>query len=144
MNRFFEVKVRYEKIDASGKEKMVTEPYLIDGVSFGDTEASIHKEMEPYITGEFEVVSEKIANFAEIVENPSGDRWFKCKVVFVSIDEEKGVEKKSATWMLVQALNVNQAYRWLQNHLKDTVSDFEIPSVAESPIMDVFVKNVKA
>ena len=33
-NNWFECKVKYVKIDENGKEKKVTEPYLIDAVSF--------------------------------------------------------------------------------------------------------------
>lgn len=138
MNTWFECKVKYQKMVADGKEKMVTEPYLIDAVSFTDAESRIHKELEPYISGEFFVTNIKIANYSELIPNENGDRWFKCKVAFISLDEEKGVERRSNTNMLVQANNVKEAYDNIENALKDTISDFEIPAVQESPLMDVF------
>ncbi len=143
MSTWFECRVRYEKIDQNGKEKKVTEPYLVDAVSFTDAEKRINEEMEPYISGEFHVTSIKKANFAELHADENGDRWFKCKITFVSLDEEKGVEKRTNTYWLVQANNVKQAYEKTEELLHDTISDYEIPQVMESPIMDVFPFNVE-
>lgn len=138
MTTWFECKVKYEKIISDGSQKMVSEPYLIDAVSFTDAESRIHKELEPYISGEFTVSTIKIANYSELIPNENGDRWFKCKVAFISIDEEKGVEKRSNTYMLAQANTVKDAYELVEKTLSDTMSDFEIPSVQESPLLDVF------
>lgn len=138
MNTWFECKVKYEKMGNDGKEKMVSEPYLIDAVSFTDAESRIQKELEPYITGEFFVSTIKIANYSELIPDENGDRWFKCKVTFVSLDEEKGIERRSSTYMLVQANNIKEAYENTQKALSDTISDFEITSIQESPLMDIF------
>lgn len=138
MNTWFECKVKYQKIDQTGKDKMVSELYLIDAVSFTEAESRINKELEPYISGEFFVSTIKIANFSELVPNEAGDRWFKCKVAFISFDEEKGIERRSNTYMLVQANNLKEAYDTLDKSLSDSVSDFEIPGIQESSIMDVF------
>jgi hypothetical protein len=135
---WFECKVKYEKTGDDGKQKTVSELYLIDAVSFTDAESRIHKELEPYISGEFFVTTIKIANFSELIPNENGDRWFKCKVTFISLDEEKGTERRSNTYMLVQADNVKYAYETLENSLSDSVADFEIPLVQESPLLDVF------
>ncbi len=138
MSTWYECKVKYEKVDQNGKEKRVTEPYLVDAVSFTDAEKRIHEEMEPYISGEFHVTSIKKANFAELHPDDSGDRWFKCKISFVSLDEEKGVEKRTNTYWLMQANTVKEAYEAIEELLHDSISDYEIPSVIESPILDVF------
>jgi hypothetical protein len=138
MNTWFECKVKYQKVTADGKEKMVSEPYLIDAVSFTDAESRIHKELEPYISGEFHVTNIKMANYSELIPNEGGDRWFKCKATFISMDEEKGVERRSNTYMLVQANTVKEAYDNLEKALSDTISDFEIPAIQESPLLDVF------
>ncbi len=138
MNTWFECKAKYQKTDETGKDKTVSELYLIDAISFTEAESRINKELEPYISGEFFVSTIKIANFSELIPNENGDRWFKCKVAFISIDEEKGVEKRSNSYMLVQANNVKEAYDVLEKSLDDTMSDFEIPAITESPIMDVF------
>lgn len=138
MSQWFECKVKYQKIDINGKEKKVNEPYLVDAVSFTDAEKRINIKMEPYITGEFHVTNIKIANYSELIPNESGDRWFKCKVSFTTIDEEKGAERKTSTSILVQANNLKEAYEIIDKTFAGSVSDYEIPTIAESPIMDVF------
>ena len=52
-NNWFECKVKYVKIDENGKEKKVTEPYLVDAVSFTEAEARIHTELEKMIHSDF-------------------------------------------------------------------------------------------
>ncbi len=138
MSTWFECKVKYQKIDQNGKEKMVSENYLVDALSFTEAEARITKEMEAYISGEFSVVNLKIANFSELLPSEDGDRWFKCKVLIVLIDEAKGKEKKISTQMLVDALTIKDAYEKIEIYMESSVSDYEISSITLSNIMDVF------
>ena len=138
MSTWYECKVRYQKMDQNGREKKVNEPYLVDAVSFTDAEKRINEVLEPYISGEFVVTNIKIANYSELHPNENGDRWFKCKVSYIMLDEEKGTEKKSNSYMLVQANNLKEAYDAIEDLMKGSVSDYEIPAIAESAIMDVF------
>jgi len=137
-NNWFECKVKYVKIDENGKEKKVTEPYLVDAVSFTEAEARIHTELEKMIHSDFMVTTISKSNISELFPNENGDRWFKAKTSFVTVDEESGKEKKSNNYMLVEANNVKDAYEFLTEGLSDMIVPFEIPSVTESPIMDVF------
>ncbi|WP_372640034.1 DUF4494 domain-containing protein [Ancylomarina sp.] len=137
-NNWFECKVKYVKIDENGKEKKVTEPYLVDAVSFTEAEARIHTELEKMIHSDFIVTNISKSNVSELFPNENGDRWFKAKTSFVTVDEESGKEKKSNNYMLVEANNVKDAYEYLTEGLSDMIVPFEIPSVTESPIMDVF------
>ena len=137
-NNWFECKVKYVKIDENGKEKKVTEPYLVDAVSFTEAEARIHTELEKMIHSDFVVTNISKSNVSELFPNENGDRWFKAKTSFVTVDEESGKEKKSNNYMLVEANNVKDAYEYLTEGLSDMIVPFEIPSVTESPIMDVF------
>jgi hypothetical protein len=138
MSTWFECKAKYQKTDQNGKEKTVNEPYLVDAVSFTDAEKRINELLAPYISGEFKVTNIKIANFSELIPNEACDRWFKCKVTFIGYNEEKNTETKTNTYMLVQANSVKQAFEFTENALKGTVSDYEIPSIQESPLKDVF------
>jgi hypothetical protein len=138
MSTWFECKAKYQKTDQNGKEKMVSEPYLVDALSFTEAEKRINELLAPYITGEFKVTNIKIASFSELIPNEACDRWFKCKVTFIGYNEEKGTETKTNTYMLVQANTVKQAFDFVENALKGTVSDYQIPSITESPLKDVF------
>lgn len=138
-NNWFECKVKYVKIDeVSGKEKKVSEPYLVDAVSFTEAEARIHKELEQMIGGEFNVTNISKSNVTELYPNENGDRWFKAKVSFVDVDEASGKEKKANQYMLTEANNVKQAYEFLEECLSTMIVPYEIPSITESPLMDVF------
>ena len=139
MSNWFECKVKYQKVDENGKQKGVAENYMVDAVSFTDAEARITKELEQYAgLGEFVVASIKTTNYTEIIPNESGDRWFKCKAVFISFDEKSGKERRSSSNMLVQATDVKDAYDVLSKALSTTMADFTIPAINESSIMDIF------
>ena len=81
---WFECKIRYEKMMENGMNKKVTEPYLVDALSFTEAEARIIEEMTPFITGEFTVSDIKRANYSELFasEEDAADRWFRCKLLF--------------------------------------------------------------
>ncbi|MGL4332122.1 MAG: DUF4494 domain-containing protein, partial [Bacteroidales bacterium] len=66
MNNWFECKIRYEKTMENGMLKKVTEPYLVDALSFTEAEARIIKEITPFISGEFTVSDIKRAKISEI------------------------------------------------------------------------------
>ena len=66
MHTWFECKIRYEKTMENGMNKKVTEPYLVDALSFTEAEARIIEEMTPFITGEFIVSDIKRANYSEL------------------------------------------------------------------------------
>ncbi|MGL5261873.1 MAG: DUF4494 domain-containing protein [Bacteroides sp.] len=140
MHNWFECKVRYEKMTESGVAKKVTEPYLFDALSFTEAEARIIEEITPYISGEFTVSDIKRANYSEIFfsEEEAADRWFKCKISFITLDEKSGAEKKSSTYVLVQAADLRDAVRKLDQGMEGSMADYEIGSVAETKIMDVY------
>ncbi|WP_108809365.1 DUF4494 domain-containing protein [Aquimarina spinulae] len=135
---WYECKVKYRKIDESGVQKVTTEPYLVDALSYTEAETRINEEMSAYISEEFKITNIKIANFAEIHPFDNSDRWFKSKVALVSYDEESGKERKSSMYLLVQANDVKEAYDNTISMMKDSVSDYTVPAISESPIMDVF------
>ena len=140
MHTWFECKIRYEKTMDNGMNKKVTEPYLVDALSFTEAEARIIEEMTPFISGEFTVSDIKRANYSELFpcEEDSADRWFKCKLYFITSDEKSGAEKKTATNVLVQAADLRDAVNKLDEGMKGTMADYQIASVAETAIMDVY------
>lgn len=135
---WYEVKVKYSRIDEDDRVKTFNQPYLFDAMSFTEAEARAIEEMKKYISTEFKITNIKVANFAEIRPNENGDRWFKCKLSCITLDEEKGKERRSNSWILVQANDTKDAVDVLSASLSDSISNFEIPSVSESPILDVF------
>ena len=140
LHTWFECKIRYEKTMENGMNKKVTEPYLVDALSFTEAEARIIEEMTPFISREFTVSDIKRANYSELFpsEEEAADRWFKCKLVFITLDEKSGAEKKTSTQVLVQAADLRDAVKKLDEGMKGTMADYQIASVAETAIMDVY------
>ena len=138
MNNWFECKVSYEKMVEGGMVKRVSEPYLVDAFSFTEAEARIIEEIRPYISGDFMVTDIKRARLSELFFNPAGDRYYRVKVNFVTLDEKNGTEKKTAVQMLAQASTVREAVDIVDEGMKGTMADYVIASVTETLLIDVF------
>lgn len=136
----YECGVRYERTMENGMTKKVTELYLVDACSFAEAEGRITKEMKPYISGDFDVVSIKRTNYSEIVENgaDSADKWFKAKLMLVTLDEKTAKEKKQAVYFIVKASDINNAHMVVVEHMKTSVVDYEIATLDETKIMELF------
>lgn len=137
MHNWFECKISYEKIMENGMQKKVTEPYLVDALSFTEAEARIIEEVHPFISGEFTVTDIKRARLSELFFNENGDRFYKIKVYFITLDEKSGAEKKTAAQMLAQASTLKEAIDVLEEGMKGT-ADYTIASVTETQLIDVF------
>ncbi len=126
--------------------KKVTEPYLVDALSFTEAEARIIEEMTPFITGEFTVSDIKRANYSELFtsDEESADRYFKCKLVFITLDGKSGAEKKTSTYVLVQAADLRDAIKKLDEGMKGTMADYQIASVSETALIDVYPYSAEA
>jgi hypothetical protein len=138
MHNWFECKVSYEKMLENGIQKKVTEPYLVDALSFTEAEARIIEEIRPYITGEFTVADIKRARLSEIFFNENGDRFYRIKVFFITLDEKSGAEKKTSVQMLTQASTLKDAISILEEGMKGSMADYTIAAVTETALMDVF------
>lgn len=140
MHTWFECKIRYERVMENGMNKKVTEPYLVDALSFTEAEARIIEEMTPFISGEFTISDIERANYSELFpsDEESADRWFKCKLIFITLDDKSGAEKKTSTQVLVQAADLRDAVKKLDEGMKGTMADYQIASVAETAIMGVY------
>ena len=137
MANYFEVKITFDKTLDNGKEKKVTECYVVNADSFTDAEAKVIHHVQDVITGLYKVKSIRRYKVAEIVPMGSGDTYFKCKLNFITLDEKSGLEKKTAVNMLVNATTLDVAKSNLVNHMKGTLSDYSIEKIEETKIIDV-------
>ena len=142
MEKYFETKVKYEKTQENGMQKKFIETYLVDALSFSECEDRIIDEMKVYISGEFEVNAIQKAKYNELVESvdTSADKWYKCKLQFITIDEKTEKEKKSAVHYLVQGSSLEDAKNNMVEFMFMSTSsiDYEFVEIKETPIMDVF------
>lgn len=139
MSQWFETKVKYDKtmLD-TGAIKSVTEPYLVDALSFTEAEARITKEMEPFVSGELTVTAVRKVRFEDVLYHEGGDRWYKVKINMITIDEKTGAEKRSACFSLVQASEFKLALDYFLEAMKSVLFDFEIVNITEMAYIDVF------
>ena len=135
---YFECSVKFRKTDEEGVNKLVTESYIVSALSFSEAESNINEQMKVYVGEDFKVVNIKLTNYSEIATFEDTDIWFKSKISLLYFDEENGKEKKSNIYMLVQANDAKNAYDNTIATLKGTISDFTIPSVSETKIVEVF------
>lgn len=141
MHAWFTCKICYEKTLENGTDKKVTEPYLVDALSFTEAEARIIEEMTPYISGEFTVKAVAKANYSELFfaeDDINASYWYKVKLAFITLDEKSGAEKKTYTNVLVQAADLRDAVKRLDEGMKGSMADYVIKSVTETDIMDVY------
>ena len=138
MNTWFECTAKYIKMDESGREKKVSETYLLDAVSFTEAESRIYKELQTMVSGEFAVSKIAKTRITEIIPSDDGDRWYKAKVAFITVDEESGKEKRVAQNVLVFSDNIKDVYDQIIVAMQGMMADFEISGINESTIMDVF------
>lgn len=135
--------MRYDKTLDTGLIKTVTEPYMIDALSFTEAEARIIEEITPFISGEFSVSDIKRVKYSDTFFNESGDRYYKAKLYYITLDEKSGAEKKTAVNMLVQASELREAVDIIDEEMKKTMIDYSIAGVTETAIMDVFTYKTK-
>lgn len=138
MQTWFEVKVKYVKVDQDGRERKVSESYLVDAVSFTDAETRIIQQMQQIIRGEFQVDNIKKSNIIEIFPAESGEFWYKARIAIVTIDEKAGKEKKMNNYFLVAADDFKEAFRRLEEGLSYILVPYQTTAMSLSNIADVF------
>ena len=137
MHNWFECRIRYDKMLDNGVTKTVTEPYLVDALSFSEAESRIIEEMKPFISGGFSISDIKRVKFTESFFNETGDRYYKAKLYFITL-KSNGAKTKTAINMLIQASELKEVDEILEEEMKKTMIDYEIANVSETKIMDVF------
>lgn len=137
MNNYFLVKVRYDKMMDNGTQKTVTEPYLVDALSFTEAEARITEEITPFAS-EFTVSAISRYKISESFLG-EGDRYYRCKLEYITLDEKSGSEKKQGVFFLVQARTIEEARNTIVDGMKKTMIDYDIVKIEETKIMDVFL-----
>lgn len=140
MRHFIETKVKYEKATESGLTKKVTEPYLVDAMSCTEAEKRVTEEVAPRIQGDFSVSAVRESNISEVFRSDAetDGKWYKVKANFIAINEKTGQEKKTASYMLVQASDFHTALRRFDEGMKGTMADCQIAAVTETAITDVY------
>lgn len=143
MRTWFQCRTHYTKSIENGKEKKVSEVYLVDAILWGEAEERITKELTPFVREGCELYIDDIARFNidDIIEKDAteaDDRYYKVVQAFVVIDEDSGDEKRNNYKYLVRASDTDRAQRIVEDYNKDSMGDWIIVSIQETQIMDVY------
>lgn len=141
---WFETKVKYQKTMEDGLEKVVSEAYVVDALSFTEAESAIIDEMSVYVSGELKVSGIGKAGYGEIFfsDVDDDDKWYKAKLQFITIDEKSEKEKRSNVTYLVQAKSLARALRYIDEVMGKTMIDYDVIGLNETKLMDVFEHHV--
>lgn len=140
MPTYFETAVRYDKLCEDGKTRKVTDRLIVDAQSFTEAEARTIEARRPYISGDFTLNACKRTPIAEIY-NTEADRFFLARVAFITIDERTAKERRAITQILIGADDYDRAAANLDIHMQGTLSDWQLISLAETPIIAVITPN---
>lgn len=138
MAYYIETKVRFEKKMENGLVKKVTEPYMIEALTFTEAEANIIECVRPYISGDFSVEAVKKTKVAAIFPCVAGGDWWQIKTNFISVDERNGTDKKTTVIYMVQASDFAGAFENFKDAMKGEMADWEIAGITQTRILDVF------
>lgn len=132
---YHEVKARYLKTLDNGTQKHVTETYLVNAESCTEAESEATKLLSAQ--DDLSVTAVKQSKLAEIFGDRESDKFYTVKIAFVTLDERTAQEKRNIAQMLVGAVNFQAAHSAILDAMKGTISDYEIVSLAESPIVEI-------
>lgn len=136
--KFFEVKVKTDRMNEKGDLKAVSETYALDAVSFTEAEARVSEMLSNYGTPDFEVIMEKVSQFKTFVPG-EGERYFLVKYNFITIDEASGREKRTADFVLFQSTDIDHARVAAHEYMRESICDYEIVCIRKTPILDVMM-----
>ena len=138
-SKWFEVKLRYDKVHDNGSEKKVTESFVIEAFSFGEAEKIALEFLGSLVSGEIQVININPTKFNEVIfdEEESCDRYYKAKLQFITLDEKTGKEKPKHFYYLVQASSFDNSKDTIRKMKQSTLIDYQIAAVSETKIVDV-------
>lgn len=136
---WYKFRIKYAQQLDSGKKKKASEEYLVDAMSFTETEArAIETATETIATREFDIVAISREAVTEIIRSEKEDgNWFKATVVIITLDETTGEPKESPQTIYVQAANTTEADKTLRAHMKDSMLEWEIKAITKTRVVEV-------
>lgn len=139
---YFECGVRYERQTEDGTKK-VNELYIVDALTFTEAESRITEEMKPFVSGDFDVMTLKRTRYSEY-DNSEGDKFYKAKIMIVTVDEKTAKEKRTAVYWLIPANDIGEARKKVVDAFANLPLDYEIATLDETKYLDVFLHDTNA
>lgn len=142
---YFIVGVRYQKMLEDGVEAKTTEQYVVEALSWTESESTTTNNMAAYNHGDMDIVTMKKANFSELFlsERDDEDKYYECSINIISVDEKSSKEKRSKVRYLVQGKSFENAKKNLDEAMSGTMLDYEVAGLKETSIIDIFLYEKK-
>lgn len=140
MSKWFDIRIKYDKVDErSGKDKTVSESYLVDAVSFTEAEARSLEEIGATIgKSDFEIKNITPVVVEDVYDYEDGENWYKCTVVFTDVDEKSCKEKRTEFNFFVFASGTENAQQRIEEKQKDVLIPWEVTLVKVTKVIDIF------
>ena len=136
---YFEVRCKCTRIDEkTGKEKKVSESYLVQDEVFAGAEQFMQSELQASGGTDYEIKGISIQKYADVVTG-EGDKFYKCKIRFESVDEETGKNKFITSNILHYADDIDDASKLIKKYVDQFMVDVEIISITESKIIECYL-----
>lgn len=133
---FYELSLKRNTVSESGREKEVSEKYIIEGAELF-CEAEV--KALGYFNGECNVTAIKQSKIREFINNDAdtdNDIYLSC-VADVYIDEKSGQEKELKYVVAVFATSVDDATKKTLEYMKQGLNDFVLNSVKKTKFLEV-------
>lgn len=139
MKRFYDSVVKYDKMVEDGKIEKVSEQFLVSAVSITDAEAVLYAELESSIKGQCDVTKILLSKVSEVIADieDDGNKYFTVKISYLE-KKDNGKIKKIPVYYLVYAQSTEAAYNAVETFQKEAIGDYEVNSIVETKIVDVF------
>lgn len=131
----YEVKVRYERIDETGKAKKVTEVYIVSALESQDVEIAILSELSSY--RDVEILSIKKVKIDQVIAVYNRERhrekWYRARCAVINLDDNDRPRRTSIS-VIINADDFDDADNRLHAWLDAMTSDIELIGLSLSSI----------
>lgn len=132
----YEVKVRYERIDDTGKAKKVTEVYIVSALMSHEAEIAMLSELSSY--RDVEILSIKQVKIEQVVasydRDKHRDKWYRARCAVLEYDDARDRTRKVTISVIINADDFDEAASDLQTWRGMMTRDIELLSLSLSSI----------
>ncbi len=136
MATYFECRYKFNREDEQGGFKSTIETVLLDAISFSEAETRLYAEVASNLR-DFKLTKVAPYTLHDLVFNENADKWYKCKVAMLTVDEKSGKEKKVKQIVLVAANDIQGANESINDLFSTCLSNFTSVEIKETNIVDV-------
>lgn len=134
---WYKVRVKYS-ITVDGLSKKVTGEFLVDALSFTETEKRMLKSSSELLdTRDIDITAIAIETVTDIIDDHNEDgKWYKA-IVPLMTEDASGKIKATPQTIYVNAEDTKDADTKVRDHMSDSLTDWEIKSITETKVRSV-------